>query len=128
MEIALRVFSMSVSVIVFFFVMRMLVKRNLNESNSILWLFIGFITLIAGFFPKLIDRMAALAGIDYPPTLLFLGSIIVLMMIVFRNSMDISKSDAKMNEMGIVVSLLKEENKMLKEALAELRSTGSEQS
>ena len=109
----LRIFSITVSFFIFFIVIRMLVKRKLNESNSILWLLIGFVILLAGFLPANIDHLAILIGIHYPPTL-------VLIMIVFKNSMDISKAEAKINDIASVLSILREENKLLKEMLTEI--------
>lgn len=120
MDITVRIFVMAVSGLIFFSVIYMLVKRQLNESNSILWLFIGFLTLLSGFFPDTINRLASYIGIDYPPTLLFLLSTIVLMIIIFKNSIDISKTDAKINEIAITVSIMSEEIKRLNEKLDDI--------
>lgn len=119
MVLILRVFVMAVSVIVFFGVIYMLVKRNLNESNSILWMGIGFVTLISGCFPGIIDFAANTLGIDYPPTLLFLFSTILLMGIAFKSSMEISKAEARINEIAITLSILREENNRLSEQLSQ---------
>lgn len=125
MILTLRVFVMALSVIVFFGVIYMLVKRNLNESNSILWMGIGFITLISGCFPGIIDVAANILGIDYPPTLLFLLSTILLMGIAFKSSMEISKAEAKINEIAITLSILREENNRLSEQISQ-KSTKTE--
>lgn len=117
MDITLRIFIMGTSCLVLFSVINKLIKRQLNESNSILWLFIGILTFLSGFFPDIINQLAFFIGIAYPPTLLFLISTIILMMIVFKNSIDMSKTDAKISEIAITVSILKEENKQLNEII-----------
>lgn len=119
MLLTLRVFVMALSVIIFFGVIYMLVKRNLNESNSILWMGIGFVILMSGCFPGIIDFAANVLGIDYPPTLLFLLSTILLMGIAFKSSMEISKAEARINEIAITLSILREENNRLSEQLSQ---------
>jgi len=120
MELALRIFTLSVSVFVFAMVFYKLVKHQLNESNSILWLLIGVMTLVAGIFPQITDWLAGLVGIDYPPSLLFLGSIIIIMLISFKNSMYISRNQEKISELATIMSILKEENKRLHSELAKM--------
>ena len=117
MNLTLRLFIVVLSLIIFSFVIRMLVKRNLNESNSVMWLLISLVALISGFFPDIISRISFWVGIDYPPALLFLLAIIVLLMIIFKNSMDLSKSDAKTHDIASTLSILREENAALKSPL-----------
>lgn len=117
MDFTLRIFVMSISVFIFASVICKLVKHQLNESNSILWILIGFLTLISGCFPDLVNWIARLVGIDYPPTLLFLVSTIVLMFITFKNSIHISKNESKISELAITLSILREENRWLREMI-----------
>jgi len=115
MDIALRIFIIAISVFIFFNVIFMLIKRRLDESNSILWLFVSVVILLVGIFPGIIDRAAMLIGIDYQPALLFLVAIIVLFMIVFSCSMAISRMKSEISELAIILSLLKEEIRHLRE-------------
>jgi len=110
---------MLVSSFSFLSVIYKLVKRQMDESNSILWFLVGFFMLIAGFFPDLVTRLAAFIRIDYPPTLLFLMSIIALILICFKSSADLSKVQKRLTEMAIVISLLKEQNLRMQKALEE---------
>ena len=119
MNIALRLFLMAISALVFFFVTWTLVKKRLNESNSVMWFIIAFFTLISGFYPDITAWLSHLVGIEYPPALLFMMSIILLMMIIFKHSMESSKTETKINEIASTVAILKEENKTLKSKLDE---------
>ena len=114
MDITLRLFVLLVSVSVFFLVIFKLLKHQLSESNSILWIAIGFMTLIAGVFPDIVDWLAFSVGIAYPPTLLFLLAMIVFMLILFQNSMYISRMQEKVDEIATTLSIIKEENRKLK--------------
>ena len=113
MVLELRVFIILVSVAVFTNVIRMLVRHQLNESHSIFWLFIATTILIFGIFPDIANKTARMLGIDYQPALLFLGSSILLLMITFRQSVQLSKSEAKLCETTITLSILKEEQRCL---------------
>ena len=115
----LRLFIMTVSLLLFFTVMRMLVKRNLTESNSVMWFFIGFIALLLGIFPDITTFLALNFGISYPPTLLFLLSSILLLMIVFKNSIEFSKMEAKIGDIASTLAIMREENRKLKTRLGQ---------
>jgi len=119
MDLTLRLFIAVIGLIIFSFVIRMLVKRNLNESNSVMWMLISLIALTAALFPDIINRISYWVGIDYPPALLFLIAIIVSLMIIFKNSMDLSKSDVKTHDIASTLSILREENAKLKSRLRE---------
>ena len=117
MNLTLGIFVMAIGVLFFTIIIYMLVKQKLNESNSILWLVIAFLTLLFGCFPELLVTLADFIGIAYQPTLLFLVATIVLLLIAFKSSLEISELSAKLNETAITLSILKEENKQLKEAI-----------
>ncbi len=119
MNTALRVFCMLVSGVAFFGVIYQLVKRRMNESHSILWFVVVILMLIIGFYPDMVSNLAAMVYIDYPPTLLFLVSTIVLMLISFKGSVDISNAEKRISETAIIVSLLQEENARLRRLLKE---------
>ena len=126
MNLTLRIFIIIISGFVFFNVIYMLVKRNLSESNSILWFFIASLTLLSGIFPGLLDKAAALVGIDYQPAFLFLVSIIALLLLSFKSSIDISKIESRLAELAITLSILKEENRRLSELADKLGRPDSE--
>lgn len=115
-----QIFSIIVSVVVFVIVIRTLMKHKLNESNSILWLLISIMIFVTGLFPGIIDRIAIRLGIYYSPALLFLVASVMLFLIAFKSTMDISKLDARLTELSISFSITNEENHQLKQKIAEL--------
>lgn len=57
-----------------------LVRRgHLHASSALFWLCVALITLIFGLWPGLIDRLAAITGIAYPPALLLLCGLAALL-------------------------------------------------
>lgn len=109
MDMALRIFIILACLLIFVSVVYMLTRRRLNEPNSLLWLFIAFVTLVFGIFPGMAAWAADLLGIYYPPALVFVVAIIVLLLILFRATTQISKMQAQINELASTVAILREE-------------------
>ena len=117
MSINLSLFAMFLGVLIFSISIIMLVNRRLNESNSILWLLFGVMSLLVGCFPDILTLMAGWLMIDYPPALLFLIAIVIMMLMVFKQSTDISEMQAKINELATLLSIMSEENIQYKKVI-----------
>ncbi len=122
MGIALRLFSMGSGILVFSGVVRLLVRRKLDETDSILWLCVGFFVIIAGFFPEVIQWLASLLGIAYPPVLVLVVSTIILLFVIFKQTIDISMHKAQNHELAMQVSMLNSEVKHLIEQQKEMET------
>lgn len=77
----------------------LLVKRKINERNSLFWLAGSLIILTLATMPDILDIMARFLGVDYPPTLLFLLSILVILFILLYQSIQISILQDKCREL-----------------------------
>ncbi|HRQ56905.1 MAG TPA: DUF2304 domain-containing protein [Azoarcus taiwanensis] len=56
-----------------------LVRRDhLHLSHGVFWIVVAVLAALLGMWPALLDRVAAIAGISYPPTFLLLGAIMIL--------------------------------------------------
>ncbi|MBZ0091234.1 MAG: DUF2304 domain-containing protein [Sulfuricellaceae bacterium] len=68
-----------------------LVRRDhIQIRYALWWLVVALLVLVFGFYPPLIDKIAKLIGVGYPPTLLMLGGIAA--MIIKMLYMDIEHS------------------------------------
>jgi hypothetical protein len=57
-----------------------LIRRDhLHLSHGLFWMAVALAALLFGFWPRLIDVLAGTLGIQYPPTLLLLVSILILL-------------------------------------------------
>lgn len=54
-------------------------RDHLHVIHGLFWLVVAALAALLGVWPGLIDQLARLAGIAYPPALLFLGAAIVLL-------------------------------------------------
>ncbi len=73
-----------------------LIRRDLLHSRHALWwLLVALIVFVLGVFPSMIDTLAVYFGVHYPPTLLFiLGMAMILVKVI---SIDIHQSQLEIN-------------------------------
>ncbi len=69
-----------------------LIRRDhLHSHHALWWLLVALIVMVLGIFPRLIDFLAYQLGVNYPPTLLFiLGMGMILIKVI---SIDLHQSD-----------------------------------
>ena len=82
-------------------------KRRLAEEYCLLWILVGAAFLAISLFRSLIERIAGLLGIFYPPSAIFLIAIFFIMWLLLRFS--------------LIVSDLSERNRVLAQEIALLR-------
>jgi hypothetical protein len=86
-------------------VLALLVRRKINERNSLVWLTGAILIMIISLNPDLLDWIARQVGVDYPPSLLFLFSILVLLVIVLYQSIQISMLNEKVKVLAQHISI-----------------------
>lgn len=79
-------------------------RRSLREEYALLWLLMGAMLLVLSLWRQLLHGLAALIGIYYPPSALFLVGFGLVLLILLHFS--------------TVVSVLTRENKTLAQQLA----------
>jgi len=100
--------------------MRLVIRGKMSEINSILWFLIGFVTVLAGCFPQLVTWCARKLHITYSPAFVFMAAILLLLMIVFQNTVVISELTSQVQELAIELSLAEEEIENIKTTLLEM--------
>ncbi len=101
-------------------VMRAIVDRRIEESSAMLWIIPSILIILGGIFPKNIILLSKKLGVSYAPTLVFTFAILILFVLCFRFTIWISGMTMKINELGMQVSLLNEENNRLKRKIEQL--------
>ena len=111
-------FSVGVAVLLLLTVLELVRQRRLLERYAILWLFSAVVLLGFAVWEGLLDRVAAVIGIAYPPTALFLiaGGFALVLLLHFSAAVsrlaDQSKVLAQRN------ALLEERTRRLEAAAA----------
>ena len=87
-----------------------LIRRGqLKERYALLWLFAGIILLVFSLSRGLLEYVASLVGIYYPPSLLFLLAFLFLLLITLHFSSVISGLSEKNKQLAQELALLRQE-------------------
>lgn len=102
---SLKIIILCIGLMLCWVVIMLLVRKKINERNTLVWLFGVLLVFILSINPEWLDVVAVWAGVDYPPSLLFLCSFIVLLVIALYQSIQISQLYAKIKELSQYVAL-----------------------
>ena len=94
-------------------ILKAIVKKRIAESHGLLWLIPGLLIIYGGLFPDSIVHLARHMNVSYAPTLVFTFAILTAYYLLFWCTMWIGAMSMRMQELGIQVSLLNEENERL---------------
>ena len=107
-----------VSILLVFFLLgiifQLIRKNRLLEQYSLLWIISALILLVLSLWRDLLDRFAALTGIYYAPSALFLFAILCGIMIALHFSVVISRLTKQNHALAQEMALLKQELEAVK--------------
>ncbi len=94
---------------VLFVVIELIRRGRLKEKYSLLWLFAGGVLLVFSSSRYLLEYVAHLLGVFYPPSLLFLLAFLFLLLITLHFSVVVSGLSEKNKQLAQEVALLRQE-------------------
>ena len=103
-----KYFYILIGILCVVFVINEVRKNNFSIVESFFWVCGSLVVLVLSIFPTIIDFLARVFNIHYPPSLLFIFSIIFLLYINFRNSKKIAINNDKIIELGQRLAILDE--------------------
>lgn len=109
MTIKQQIFSILVSLTVFFFTIDLVRKKRLREEYSLLWLGTSMLMLILIIRYDWLLALTKLIGAVLPTTTLFLGSILFLILLAVQFSIKISKLSNQVKDLVQENALLRYE-------------------
>ena len=109
MTVKQQIFSIIVSLTVFFFTIDLVRKKRLREEYSLLWLGTSVLMLILIIRYDWLLAVTNLIGAVLPTTTLFLGSILFLVLLAVQFSMKISKLSNQVKDLVQENALLRYE-------------------
>lgn len=83
-------------------------SAHMDFKNGLPWLFGIAILLILDIVPSIVETITAWVGIELPINLLFLVAIGLCMVLIFRQSMEISKLKEEHKKLAQEMAILKE--------------------
>lgn len=103
-----QILAVLVSLVIFFVIVDFIRRGLLKEKYSVLWLAAAAITFTLSIWKSLLDKVASIMGVGYPPSLLFLVAFLFIMLILLHYSVVISIMHEKNKHLAQEVTLLKE--------------------
>lgn len=89
-----------------------LIRRDILHTRYALWWFtVASLVLIAGVFPKQIDKVAGMLGVNYPPILVIVLGIGLILIKMLNMDFDRSRQELKIRRLVQRIALLEEEIK-----------------
>lgn len=95
MTFGARIFSLLVILPALVFIVYLLRSGQLRTKYVLLWLPVGTVLLILSVAPRLLDTVAGQIGIAYPPTLIMLGAIALLLFVCVHFSWELSRLEER---------------------------------
>jgi len=84
-----------------------LVRRDhIYIRQGVFWIFVAVMSTVFGVWPSLIDVLGGALGVAYPPTLLFLGAIIVLIVKALLSDIALTKVRRDLRRLNQRIALL----------------------
>lgn len=103
-------------------VLELVRKRYLRERFAIAWLLAISALVVIAVVPGLLDRLASLVGIKYPPTLLLILAVVFLAILVLGIATQLSSIDQKLREVAEYIALRDAEDHRAGESADAVRS------
>jgi hypothetical protein len=115
----IQFFSITSSLFLFAFILRLVKRKKLKEEYSLLWLGFSLIFVVLAFYKPLLELVAKALGIIYAPAALLLILVTSIFFILIQFSVVISKlAEGNKNliqEVGILKAELKKVQQTVKD-------------
>jgi len=96
-----------ISLIILVVVVDLIRRGMLKEQYALLWIASAIVLMILSVWRGLLDIIASILGVAYPPSFLFLVAFLFLLLIVLYFSVVISNISEKNKKLSQEVALLK---------------------
>lgn len=103
-----------VALVIVALVFEMLRRKKLREKYAALWLIVGGATLVLAAFPRLLNIVAEVVGVQLPSNLLFIMSILMLLGVCLHLSWEISVVEDETRTLAEEVAILRAQLESIK--------------
>ncbi len=98
------VIALAIAGIIFFLVRR----DHMHGPYAIWWLCLAGIIVVLGFFPKLIDKLAQLLGVNYSPILVVVLGLGLVLIKMLTMDLDRSRQERKIRRLAQRLAILEQ--------------------
>lgn len=122
------IFGLAASVVALLFVLELVRRRKLKEEYSLLWLATALALIVLSVSRPLLDTLASLVGIFYPPSALFLVAMIFVLFILLHFSTVLTRLTQENKENAQQLALIRWQLEQTQKALASQRDPADQPS
>jgi len=105
MTTAARIFVAVLTAGTVMFLLALVRTRRLRAKYSLLWLATSLVMIVLAVFPDLLDRFSTTVGVQYGPTTLFAGAILLLLLVCMHFSWELSRLEEKTRSLAEELAL-----------------------
>ncbi len=120
------IFGLAASLGGLLFVLELVRRRRLREEYSLLWLATAVALLLLSVSRPLLDTLANLVGIFYPPSALFLVAIVFVLLILLHFSTVLTRLTQENKETAQQLAILRWQLEQTQKALATRKGNADE--
>ena len=102
-----KIYFIIISIFSVIYVVTEVRKGKFSIKESFYWVIASLIMVILAVFPSILDNIAKLMNIAYPPSLLFVICIVFLLFINFKNSQKIADQQEKIIDLAQTIAIIK---------------------
>lgn len=106
MSFGIRAMIFGLGLLLFIIILELVRREKFREELSLAWFAVGIMLMASSVADKIIDPLARLLGIGYPPVLVFVWIIFCLILAMLYFSTVISDLKGKLKEISQKVALL----------------------
>ncbi len=128
MSDSLRILVCIAGIVLIFMARKANIARKLTERQSLFWIIGGVIIIMFGLVPHLVYFIADLFGVEYPPSIIFAISIMLVTYGIFNCYKTNAELSARVQELAMQISLLNDENVHLRDKSMTMIHSVNEQS
>lgn len=101
------IFGLGASIAALVFILELVRRRKLKEEYSLLWLATALVLIVLSVSRPLLDVLANLVGIFYPPSALFLVAMVFVLFILLHFSTVLTRLTQESKEAAQQIALLR---------------------
>ncbi len=117
MSFRIQIFAICGSLLISAFIFEMIRKRKMLEKYSLLWFCAAIVLIVLSVWRDLLEKTAALLGVFYAPSALFIIAAFFAMMMFLHLSVVVSRLSEQNKNLAQEVGILQEELRTLQKNL-----------
>ena len=111
MFLSYQIISAAIGFVIGVTILVMIRKNHLHSGYAVWWLGVAGSIMLFGSFPKLIDKVGQVLGVSYPPVLLIVLGVCVIMVKILTMDIERTRQEKKLRRLVQRLAILEAKKK-----------------